>query len=247
MSITKKLFEYFLFYILPAIFSIIFTEWIRRIVNYLDLIYKCPAGDSVCISILWGIIFTFGYVVLAFIIGAIWDGIKHFSPKLSKSSKSLFGVMSIFSIFKNKNNLRVNVKNEGYEIFIVVKNRRWFTDIQKVRFTFDFLDEDRVLKHYVFDWIEGSNKSGEVFIGKRKSKTLHFATIRQLQKEYDMHFLEGDLLTPFKNDRVIHIRAEGLTSSGAKKYLKTDLNGNLVLLETIHKGMLKFEKQNYFE
>ena len=251
MSITKKLLGVLVLHIFPAIFSVIFTIWITNMPNYFDLIYQCPAGDTLCFSIIGGVVFILGYVVIAIVIGIIWDGLKLIFPKIFKSSTSpkadLFGVNSLWSIIRNRSELKFDIKKEGYEVFIDVKNRSWFNDILKLRLMYGFLDEKKngELVTYTFDWLQGSNRSGEVFIGKRKTKTIHFATINQLQRTYDMHFLENDLNNPFENDRLIIINVAGLTSVGAKKYLKKDLNGSLMLLTSVSKGILNFEIANY--
>jgi len=167
----------------------------------------------------------------------------------------MFGVLSLLqkgwgkflSTKEDRANLKCQIRKEGFEVFIDVKNKNWFVDILKLRFIFRFLDVERQLTSYSFEWVQGSNRKGEVFIGKRKTKAIHFATINQLEKAYDMHFLEEDLNNPFNNDNSFQIFMEGLTSSGAKKYSKMDFTAILLLIESVSKGVLDFEIGRYYE
>ncbi len=138
-----------------------------------------------------------------------------------------------------------SIRKEGYEVYIDVKNRKWFVDISRTRLVFNYLNADNELISDTLEWIQNSNKNGETYIGRRKTKTIHFATINQLQQTYDIHLSKTMLNNPFKNDRAIPIAVEGLTSSGAKKYFKKDINGTLLLLEVVSKGILNFEIGTY--
>ena len=126
-----------------------------------------------------------------------------------------------------------------------MKNKNWLVDISRIRFVFNYLNSDRELISDTLEWLQDSNKNGETHIGRCKTKTIHFATINQLQKSYDIHLSKRDLNNPFTNDRTIQLAVEGLTSSGAKKYFKKDINGTLLLLEVISKGILDFEIGTY--
>lgn len=73
MATAKKLIKYFVLYILPLLFSVVFTLWVASMPSALDGLYQCQPGHQVCFAILYSLIFTIGYIVLAFIIGFMWE------------------------------------------------------------------------------------------------------------------------------------------------------------------------------
>lgn len=132
------------------------------------------------------------------------------------------------------------IRKDGNEIYIDVKNKEWFIDIIRVLFRCDFVYNFHAIRDPI-EWIEGSNKKGETGILRCKTKTLHFATVRPMERTYNIHLLERELPFPFQNDRTIPLVIEGFTSAPITKPAKRNINGMILILESISKGEINFE------
>lgn len=132
------------------------------------------------------------------------------------------------------------IKQEGNEVYIEIKNKEWFIDALRVFVRCSFLYKDEVVQDR-FEWLDSFNKNGETYIRRRKAKKLHFATIDQVNRTYCLHLLERELEFPFLNDRSIELAVGGFTSAPFKKRSKYNISHTLLVLESIEKGKIKFE------
>ena len=208
--------------------------------NYFEWLYKCPPNDSLCLSIVYGAVLIVVYVIFALLIGLIWDGFKYFSQSVIKSSApqttDFLCVNSLWRILKDRNKLKPNVRKEGFEVYIDVKNTKK-SDILKLRITSDFPDGVNGFIREPLEWRKGSNKNGEVFIKKGKTETIHFATINQLERTFDVHFSNReDFNTPFENDKLLSLNVKGSTSES----LDVDIHNTLLIQGNVKNGILIF-------
>lgn len=136
--------------------------------------------------------------------------------------------------------LKYKIRKDGDEVYIDIKNKEWFIDIIRILFRFEFVYQDEVIKDSL-EWIESSNKKGETNILRCKTKTLHFATIQPIDRTYNIHLLKGDSTFPFQNDKTTALMIEGFTSAPTTKPAKRNINGMILILESISKGNINFE------
>lgn len=140
----------------------------------------------------------------------------------------------------DKVKLKCKIRKDGNEIYIDVKNNECFIDIIRILFRGEFIYQDEVIKDSL-EWIEGSNKKGETNISRCKTKTLHFSTIQPVERTYTIHLLKRELTFPFQNDKTIALIIEGFTSAPVTRSTKRNINGMILILESISKGELNFE------
>jgi hypothetical protein len=134
---------------------------------------------------------------------------------------------------------RCKFRKDGSEVYLDVKNGEWFFDYTRIRLCCHFAyNYDAVVDP--LEWLNDSNKNGETFIEKRKSKIIHFATINYPEQAYSLHLLGKDLSFPFQNDRSIEFSIQGFTSAPTGSS-KKNINGILLVIESIYRGEMNFE------
>lgn len=132
------------------------------------------------------------------------------------------------------------IRKDGNEVYIDVKNTEWFIDITRISIRCHFLYKGAVVQDPL-EWVEDSNKNGATFIARGKTKTIHFATIKPLDRLYNLHLQERDLEFQFSNDRSMELSVEGFSSAPIEMDNKRNIRGTLLIVESISKGIINFE------
>jgi hypothetical protein len=155
MDVIRKLTGYFIQYLLPVVFAVLFTVWITSMPNILTALNKCPPSTTLtfCNALFYAVVFAVSYFVLAFIIGFIWE----FPATVTKWKKA-----------RDPKNLKLKPGklNKHARLDLIIENKEW--RISKVNINAVYVDHQEHERRSV------ASALNSVEIKKKERQTVSF-------------------------------------------------------------------------